>query len=93
MAFGTDSGGPYHPIGKDVVMELEMMREAGMTPMQLVQSITGTAADAMGVGDRWGTLQEGKLADVVIVDGDPLADIAAMGRVKFVMKDGLVFKQ
>lgn len=93
VAFGTDSGGPYHPIGKDVVMELEMMREAGMTPMQLVQSITGTAAEAMGVGDRLGTLQEGKLADVVIVDGNPLADLAAMGRVKFVMKDGLVFKQ
>lgn len=93
IAFGTDAGGPYHPIGKtSVVEELEMMREAGMSPMQTIESLTRVSAEALGLDDRLGTLQAGKLADVVIVDGDPLKDVSAIGRVKFVMKEGVVLK-
>jgi imidazolonepropionase-like amidohydrolase len=65
----------------------------GMTTMQAIQTATRNAAEMLDMSDRIGTLETGKLADIVAVPGDPLADITAMERVAFVMKDGTVYKR
>ena len=65
----------------------------GMAPLVALRSATSVAADLMGWQDRVGTLESGKLADVVAVKGNPLEDITAMTRVTFVMKDGTVYKR
>ena len=69
------------------------MIEAGMTPMDAIKSATINAADLLGEKDKLGSLEVGKLADIVAVDGDPLKDPKAFGKVVFVMKDGTVYKQ
>jgi imidazolonepropionase-like amidohydrolase len=68
------------------------MTEAGMPAMEALKCATLNAAELIGVSDRVGSLEAGKLADVVAVDGDPIRDIHVMGQVKFVMKDGVVYK-
>ena len=65
----------------------------GMAPLVALRSATSVAADLMGWQDRVGSLEPGKLADVVAVKGNPLDDITAMTRVTFVMKDGTVYKR
>ncbi|MCC7104960.1 MAG: amidohydrolase family protein [Chloroflexi bacterium] len=92
LAFGTDSSGEFHPVGKDTVLELELLREAGLAPMDVLQSITRVAAEALGQQASLGTVETGKLADLVVVDGDPLVDLSALGRVRLVMKDGAILK-
>lgn len=90
IAFGTDSGvGPHG----DNAKEFEYMVEAGMPPLEALRAATLSAATVMGWEDRIGTLEAGKLADVVAVDGDPSRDISAMSRAVFVMKDGAVYKR
>jgi imidazolonepropionase-like amidohydrolase len=64
-----------------------------MTPMQAIQSATISAADLIGKPDEFGSLRPGKLADLIAVSGDPLADVRVLERVSFVMKEGKVFKQ
>jgi imidazolonepropionase-like amidohydrolase len=61
--------------------------------MQAIQTATRNAAEMLDMSDRIGTIETGKLADIVAVPGDPLADITAMERVAFVMKDGMVYKR
>ena len=63
-----------------------------MTPMQAIQSATASAADLLGWSDRVGSVQAGRFADLVAVDGDPLADITQLERVQFVMKGGVVYR-
>jgi imidazolonepropionase-like amidohydrolase len=63
-----------------------------MPPLEAIQSATLTAAKLLKIDDRLGTLEEGKLADVVAVRGNPLDDISLMKSVAFVMKEGVVFK-
>ena len=82
---GTDSTGVY-------AEEVELMREAGMSAMDSVLACTRYAAEALGMADRLGTLVEGKLADLVVLDGDPLADPYALERVHLVVKDGVVYR-
>jgi imidazolonepropionase-like amidohydrolase len=89
IAFGTDAGVYAH--GKNW-LEFVYMHEAGMPAMETIQSATVSAADLLGVTDIVGSIEKGKLADIIAVDGDPIKDIQAMGKVKFVMKDGVVFK-
>jgi imidazolonepropionase-like amidohydrolase len=92
IAMGTDAGALGH--GQNG-RELVYMVEAGMTPMQAVVASTKAAAELLGMGDTLGTLEAGKLADLILVDGDPLADISVVAdpsRVKLVMKDGVVYK-
>ena len=72
--------------------ELEYMVRYGMTPMQAIQSATTVAARLLGQDQRLGRVAEGYAADLVAVKGDPLADIAELQRVLFVMKDGTVYK-
>ena len=89
IAFGTDSGVSAHG---DNAREFELMVEGGMPPMKAIQAATLEAARLLKVEDRLGTIEEKKLADVVAVEGNPLADIQAMHKVVFVMKEGVVFK-
>ncbi|OQP46741.1 metal-dependent hydrolase family protein [Niastella populi] len=89
IAFGTDAGVYAH--GRNW-LEFVYMTEAGMPPMETIQSATVTAAGLIGVADKIGSIEKGRLADVIAVDGDPVKDIQAMGRVSFVMKDGVVYK-
>jgi imidazolonepropionase-like amidohydrolase len=64
-----------------------------MTPMQAIQSATRVASELLGMGDQIGTIETGKLADIVAVPGNPLEDITAMQRVSFVMKNGQIYKK
>ena len=72
--------------------EITRMREAGMTPMQIVVAATRTAARACGLERDLGVLAEGRIADVLVVDGDPLADLSALTRVRLVVHDGVVIR-
>jgi imidazolonepropionase-like amidohydrolase len=67
------------------------MVKFGMTPVQAIRAATSEAANLMGWQDRVGSVEVGKFADLVAVQGDPLADIAELERIKFVMKGGEVF--
>jgi imidazolonepropionase-like amidohydrolase len=81
--------GPYH--GEETV-EFATMVEYGMTPLQAIRSATSVAAENIGWGDRVGSIEKGKYADLVAVAGNPLADVTELERVKFVMKGGEVFR-
>ena len=89
VAAGTDAGTPFNGHG-DLALELALMVENGLTPMQTLLSATRNAAENLGMLHEIGTLEVGKLADLVVVDGDPVADISATGRVTLVVKDGVV---
>jgi imidazolonepropionase-like amidohydrolase len=89
LAFGTDAG--VYPHGWNGKQFAKMV-EWGMTPMQAIQSATTSGADLLGWSDRVGSVQVGRYADIVAVDGDPLRDITELERVKFVMKGGVVYK-
>jgi imidazolonepropionase-like amidohydrolase len=91
IAFGTDAGGFDWKI--DPAKEFSSMVEFGMTPAQAVRSATVTASELLGVQDSLGTIEPGKLADIVAVPGDPLADVSAMEKVDFVMKGGVVYRK
>jgi len=73
--------------------EFAVMVKLGLTPLQAIQSATVNAADLLGWQDRVGTLEAGKFADLVAVDGDPLADVSALENVKVVIKGGEIVKQ
>ncbi len=90
ILFGTDTGVSAHG---DNALEFVLMVEAGMPPMAAIQSATSATAKFLEIDDRLGSVQAGKLADLVAVPGDPLADIGAMRRVHFVMKDGVVHRR
>ena len=89
IAFGTDAGVSKHGRNAD---EFELMVKNGMTSMQALEAATVNAADLLGLSDDVGTLEPGKRADLIAVDGDPLADVTVLKRVPFVMKDGVEFK-
>ncbi|MEH0156375.1 amidohydrolase family protein [Limibacter armeniacum] len=89
IAFGTDAG--VFPHGENW-KEFIYMTEVGMSPMEAIQSATKTASELLGISKEVGTIQKGKLADIVAVDGDPLENIEVMEKVVFVMKDGKVYK-
>lgn len=89
IAFGTDAGVYKH--GRNW-LEFVYMIEAGMKPMDAIQAATIHAADLLGMKDQLGSIEVGKLADIVAVDGDPLKDSQVFGKVMFVMKDGVIYK-
>jgi len=90
IAYGTDSGVSAHG---DNWQEFIYMVEAGMPPLDAIRSATWHGAALLNVSEQLGSIEAGKLADIIAVSGDPLRDINAMGNVIFVMKDGEVFKQ
>ena len=89
IAFGTDAA--VYPHGLNA-HEFAVYVKMGMTPLAAIQSGTVNAADLLGWSDRVGSLEKGKYADLIAVDGDPLADITTLEHVKFVMKGGTVVK-
>jgi MIP family channel proteins len=89
IAFGTDSG--VFPHGRNGE-EFQLLVERGMTPVAALKSATSADAELFGIADRTGSIESGKLADIVAVPGDVLADIRATEKVFFVMKEGRVFR-
>jgi imidazolonepropionase-like amidohydrolase len=88
IAAGTDAGGHGHPAN---ALEIECLVRAGMTPLQALQAATGWAAECIGWERDLGTVEKGKLADLIVVDGDPLADIGILQqpeRIRLVLKGG-----
>ena len=81
--------GPYH--GEEAV-EFATMVEYGMTPLQAIRAATSVGAENIGWGDRIGSIEKGKYADLVAVSGNPANDVTELERVKFVMKGGQVFR-
>lgn len=90
IATGTDAGNPLTLHGPAIYAEMEAMQASGMTPMQVVVSSTAIASRAMGLDKQTGTIEKGKDADLVIVGADPLADIANMRKVRYVVRAGVV---
>jgi imidazolonepropionase-like amidohydrolase len=89
ILFGTDTGVSAH--GQNA-QEFVYMVEAGMPPMEAIKSATLATARYLEIDDRLGSVQAGKVADLVAVPGDPLTDVSLMGKVIFVMKDGVLYK-
>lgn len=89
IAFGTDAGVYAH--GNNWI-EFKYMTEAGMPILEAIKSATVNAADLLGASAQLGSIEQGKLADIIAVDGDPRQSVDAMGKVKFVMKDGVIYK-
>jgi imidazolonepropionase-like amidohydrolase len=89
IGFGTDAA--VYPHGLNA-HEFAVMVKLGLTPLQAIQSATINDADLLGWSDKVGTIEPGKWADIIAVDGDPLADVTTLERVKFVMKGGEVVK-
>ena len=90
MSFGTDAGVCPHGIN---ARQFAFMVKYGMTPLQAIQSATVSAADLLGKSDLLGSLQPGKYADIIGVSGNPLEDVRLLENVKFVMKEGKIYKQ
>ena len=89
VAAGTDAGTPFNP-HTYLPQELALMVDYGMRPMEAIVAATRNAAENLDLAPDVGTLEVGRLADIVVVDGDPSSDITAAGRVRFVMKDGVL---
>jgi imidazolonepropionase-like amidohydrolase len=87
IANGSDVGVFAHG---DNAREVRLLVDYGLTPMQAIVAATSTAASVLDMSDRIGRIAPGLLADLIAVDGDPSADIAAVSRVRFVMKEGRV---
>lgn len=94
IALGTDYAGyaAEFDLGMPVT-EIELMREAGMTPMQIIVAATQNAARVCNLGDVLGTLEPGKVADVLVLDGDPLQDLGALTRVRVVIHNGVLIRR
>ncbi len=92
IVLGSDTpvGGLGKFIGSNTIEEAELMVQAGMTPEQVIMSATRNAAEHLGKLDEIGTVETGKLADLIIVDGDPLEDISALYNIEVVIKGGKV---
>ncbi len=91
IAFGTDAGGFDWKVNP--AKEFASMVKFGMTPAQALRSATATAAELLGMKESLGTIEGGKLADIVAVPGDPLADVSLMEKVDFVMKGGVIYRR
>ena len=90
IAFGTDSGVSKHGLN---AQEAVLMFQGGMTSSEILKSATVNAADLIGYQDRLGTIEKGKIADIIAMDISPLEDIKALLDISFVMKAGKVVKQ
>jgi imidazolonepropionase-like amidohydrolase len=89
IAYGTDAG--VFPHGENA-KDFRYLVQAGMTPWQAIQAATVTAAELIGQSDKIGSLEPGKLADVVAVNSDPLHDITVLEKIAFVMKGGAIYR-
>ena len=90
LVFSTDATAGAH--GHNAEEFLGRVAHCGITPMQALVSANRVAAEAIGLGDRIGTLAKGYAADIIALDGNPLEDLSAVRRVVFVMRGGVVYK-
>jgi imidazolonepropionase-like amidohydrolase len=91
IVMGTDAGniGTLH--GPSIHREMQLMVEAGLTPLEVLRSATVNGARTLGLAGQAGEVQAGMLADLVILDADPLADIGNLAKVHRTIKGGVVF--
>ncbi len=89
ISFGTDAA--VFPHGQNA-KEFKLMVDLGLPPIDALKAATGNAADLFGIAQKVGTLEKGKLADVIAMPGDPTSDITATERVSFVMKEGKIIR-
>jgi imidazolonepropionase-like amidohydrolase len=85
---GTDS--PINPYGLSLLLELEHYVRGGLSPAEAIRTATAVPAEAMGLGADLGTVEPGKLADLIVVDGNPLINITDLRRTRRVISDGVV---
>jgi len=90
IAFGTDTGVSHHG---DNAREFQLMVTCGMPPMEAIQAATIEAARLLRIDNDLGSVEKGKIADLVAVKGDPLRDISLLEHIRFVMKDGIIYKR
>lgn len=91
MGVGTDAASPLNMHADAMYYEMKALVESGMTPVQVISAATKTNAEILGRFDELGTVEPGKLADLIVVDGNPLADIDALSDVDIVVKDGAIW--
>jgi imidazolonepropionase-like amidohydrolase len=89
ISFGTDAA--VFPHGQNA-KEFKLMTDLGMSPIEALRSATATTADLFGIAQKVGTLEKGKLADIIAMPGDPTADITATEHVFFVMREGKIIR-
>jgi imidazolonepropionase-like amidohydrolase len=90
VVFGTDAVAGAH--GRNAEEFIDRVRDCGVAPLAALVSAHSLGAEALGLGDRIGSVAPGFEADIIALDGDPLKDISAVRRVVFVMKGGVVYK-
>ena len=90
IVFGTDALAGAH--GRNAEEFIDRVRDVGIDPMEAMVSANSLGAKALGMADQIGSITPGLQADIIALDGDPLKDIAAVRRVVFVMKGGIVYK-
>ena len=94
IAMGTDAGTPFNRHGENL-KEMELLVRIGFTPMEAIVATTKTASEVLGLEKKIGTLEKGKLADLVIIDGDPLENIGILQhkeKIMAIMKEGRFYK-
>ena len=92
MGVGTDAASPLNFHTEAMWREMEALIESGMTPIQVLSAATKTNAELLGLGSETGTIEPGKSADLIVVDGNPLADIRSLDRVQWVVARGRIMK-
>lgn len=92
IGMGTDSGSPMNFHTEAAWREISALVDSGMTPLAAISASTKTGAEVIGRGRDLGTIEPGKLADIIVVEGNPLFDINVLGYVRMVVKDGVRYK-
>ena len=93
LALGTDYEGYVCEFDAGMpITEMKLMQQAGLTVMQILVAATGNAAEICGIGEDTGTIEVGKVADVIVVSGNPLDDLSAMERIQLVIRGGSIVR-
>jgi imidazolonepropionase-like amidohydrolase len=94
IAYGSDEyyDAPGRTRGQSSLLALQAYQEAGMAPLEVLRAATLNSADLLGLGERIGSIEAGKFADIIAVEGDPLKDVKDLQHVRFVMKGGQVIR-
>jgi imidazolonepropionase-like amidohydrolase len=95
IAMGTDAGTPFNGHGENL-KELELLVGIGLSPMEAISAATGIASQTLGLGNQIGTIERGKFADLIVIEGDPLKDISLLQnkeKLVIVMKEGRFHKK
>ncbi|MFB0565128.1 MAG: amidohydrolase family protein [Candidatus Aminicenantaceae bacterium] len=93
VVYGTDAGYiPHQEIGMSI-RELKLMKEAGMTPLDVITAATRNAAQVSSIAEDVGTLERGKIADILVVEGNPLEDLNELSKVRLVIREGVIIRK